>query len=271
MASKRPPTSTESTPSGIEIAFWDSVGEDGKPQQRRYAVNGDRFVNVTTILGVLDKPALLDWAANLAREGQEWREVRDQAGDRGKSAHDLILRALLSERTSLADLPDEYRAWGQAAYRWMRDRRPEVIEAERMVAAPSHGFAGRLDLLAEIDGTLTLCDWKTASAWKRKRKRCPECRDGCESCDGGYVEGDLYPPYDENLLQLDLYAQAIAESGYPEPERGLIVRLGPDGNYDETFVDLLPDRGLGILQAYRCKAAAGTALRDARKAMEVAA
>lgn len=262
---KRPPTSVESTPSGIEIAFWDSVGADGLPQQRRYAVNGDRFVNVTTVLGILDKPALLDWAANLAREGQDWRDVRDEAGDRGKGAHDLILRSMLRKKTSLSDLPDDWRSWGQAAFRWLRARQPKVVEAECMVAAPSHGFAGRMDLLAVIDGTLTLVDFKTVTKWAYRKKRCSECRDGCENCEGGYVDGDLYPPYEENLLQLDLYAQAIEESGYTEPERGLVVRLGPDGEYDETFVNLQPERGLGILRAYRCKAAASSELRDARQ------
>lgn len=274
MPPRRPPNSVETTPSGIEIAFWDQVGLDGLPQQRRYAIDGERLVNVTTVLGVLDKPALLDWAANLAREGKSWRDVRDEAGERGKDTHSLLLAALLRERFSIADLPEETQAHAQAGVRWKRARRPKVVEAERMVAAPSHGYAGRIDLLAELDGLpgLTLVDFKTVTKWSRKKVKHKDCGgEGCSNCDGGKVEGELYPPYDENLLQLDLYTPAIEESGYPVPDQGMVVRLGPDGEYDETIVDLVPERGLGILRAYRCKAAATTALRDARKREAVAA
>lgn len=248
MSSKRPPTSVETTPSGIEISYWDSIGLNGEPQQRRYLIDGERYVSVTTALGILDKSdALIPWALKLAEDGQDWREVRNEAGRRGTSAHDVVVAVMLRQRVSLADMDAEHRPWGQAGYRWLRARSPEVIESELMVAAPSVQVAGRLDLLAMIDGRLTLADFKTVSKWSRDKK------------------DRLYPPYPENLLQLDLYAQALEESGYPTPEQGLIVRLGPDGEFDETPVDLQPERGLGIVRAYRCRSAATTALKDARK------
>lgn len=255
MAAKRPPNVVETTPSGISIEFWDQVGLDGLPQQRRYRVNGERFVNITTITGILDKPALLDWAARLARGGINWRDVRDEAAERGTDAHSIILKIVTGKRASLGDLRDEHRAWGKAAFRWLRKREPLAHEAERMVAAPSHGFAGRLDLLGELDGFagLTLVEFKTVTKWSYEKT----------------AKGEkLYPPYDENLLQLDLQTAALEESGYAPPDRGLIVRLGPDGEFDETEVMPLPDRGLAILEAYRAKAAATRALKDARVGRE---
>src|SRR5690606_5765288 len=117
---------------GIEIAFWDSTNvETGVEQQRRYAVNGERFPSVSSILRTLGpKDAIAPWAVKQRDEGRDWREESRLAAERGTAAHDLLLRAMLSERTSLADLPDEFRAWGQAAYRWLRARRPHVIAAE---------------------------------------------------------------------------------------------------------------------------------------------
>lgn len=248
MSAKRPPNSTTVTPSGIEIEFYDSTGVDGEKQQRRYLCNGERYVNVTTVLGVLDKSdALIPWALGLHEQGLDWREVRNEAGNRGTSTHDVVIRALLRERVSLDDLEAEHRPYGQAGYRWKRARDPKVLGAELLVAAPSHQLAGRLDLLCEIEGALVLADLKTLTKWARTKK------------------GELYPPYPENLLQLDLYTQCLIESGYEAPERGLIVRLGPDGEYDETWVDPLPERGLRVLDAYRARAAANTALRDARR------
>ena len=246
---KREPNVVEVTPSGIKIAFYDSIGLDGEPQQRRYLIDGERLVNVTTILNTLSKgDALIHWAVNLEREGQDWRDVRDEAAHRGHGQHHLLLQSMLGERTSLSDLSEEYRPWGQAGFRWLRDREPKVIEAERMIANPEHGYAGRFDLLTEVDGERTLVDFKTISQWKRDRK------------------GNLCPPYDENPLQLDLYSGALEASGYEPATRGLIVRLGPDGNYDETFADLDLSRGLGVLAAYQSKRLAGQAVREAAKA-----
>lgn len=243
-----PPTLVQTTPSGIEIAFWDSLNvESGQKQQRRYTVNGERFRSVTTYLGVLSKDALLDWVATETREGRDWRQTRDEAGERGDHLHRLLLAAVLKQKVSLADLPDEYRVWGQAAMRWLRYRNPKVDEAEQMVASLEHRYSGRFDLLCSILGTRgLLVDFKTVSKWSH---------DGDE----------LRPPFPENLLQLDLYAGAMAESGYPAPERGVVVRLGPDASFDETFVDLDPERPLGVLAAHRSREAATAALREARK------
>ena len=250
MAAKREPNSIEVTPSGIEIAYYDSIGLDGEPQQRRYLIDGKRFVNVTTILNTLSKgDALIHWAVNLQREGKDWRDVRDEAAQRGTNSHSLLLQVLTKGRAGLADLPDDERAYGQAAFRWLRHAEPDVDMTECMVASVEHGFAGRFDLLASIDGARTLVDFKTVTKWSY------------------FGPGKKRPPYEENLLQLDLYQQALAESGYEPAERGMIVRLGPDGTFDETPVDLEPTRGLGVLAAYQAKKLAGKALRESREAV----
>lgn len=253
MAEKRPPNAVTVTPAGDEIAYYDSTGVDGEPQTRRYLVNGERFLNVTTVLGVLAKEALLHWVARETAAGRDWRETRDSAAKRGTDTHALIAGILAGERVSLAELDDEHRGWGQAAFRWLRDREPDVELSETMVACPAEGYAGRLDLVATVAGRRTLCDFKTVTAFAYKRSK-------------GEPTDEKLPPYDENLLQLDLYAGALIASGYELPDRGLIVRLGPDGSYDETFCELDPDRGLAILAAHRAKRAAGRALREARKA-----
>ena len=250
MAAKREPNSIEVKPSGIEIAYYDSIGLDGEPQQRRYLIDGKRLVNVTTILNTLSKgDALLHWAVNLANEGKDWREVRDEAAKRGTNSHHLLLQVLTKGRAGLADLSDEERPYGQAAFRWAREAAPEVELAETMVASVEHGFAGRFDLLASIDGFRTLVDFKTVTKWSY------------------FGPGKKRPPYEENLLQLDLYQQGLAECGYEPAERGLIVRLGPDGTFDETYVALEPTRGLGVLAAYQAKKLAAKALRETREAV----
>lgn len=248
-----PPTTVETTPAGIEIAFWDSENvETGQPQQRRYLCDGQKLPSVTTLLRILDKPALLDWAARLARDGVDWRDVRDEAGERGTNAHGIVLDILSGRQRRLSSVPEEYRPYGQAAMAWLAHRSPVVVEIERLVASPTHGYAGRMDLLCQFDGEAPLVDFKSVTAWHYKRDK-----DGAET-------DQLLPPYPENVLQLDLYAGAAVESGYPSPDYGLVVRLGPDGTFHEAPVELDPDRGLAILAAYRAKAAASQAVSKGR-------
>ncbi len=238
--SKRPPNSVETTPSGIAIAYFDSVGIDGEPQQRRYLIDGERLPSVTTITGILDKSnALIPWAVKLAQQGLDWREVRDSAGERGTSAHDLIVRMMAEGKGgSLSELPDEHREYGQAAAEWLFARSPKLLDAERMVATDS--YAGRFDLLAEIDGVVTRIDFKTVTAFHYKRKN------------GAPTDRKL-PPYAENALQLSAYETAARFSGYPQSEALMIVRLGPDPDYDETIVPYKPERFGALLAAYNAK------------------
>jgi hypothetical protein len=239
-----PPSVVETTPNGVLIEFWDETNiETGEAQQRRYRINGEKVPSATTILGVLNKPALLDWAARLAREGRDWRDVRDEAAERGTDSHTLACGLLAGDRVGLQDLKDEHRAYGQAAMRWISRRRPQVEQLERMVASTEHGYSGRLDLLGRVSEGLGLWDYKSVTKWAHNDK------------------GDVLPPYDENALQLDLYSGALVESGYPAPDFGGVVRLGPDGEYEETLFELDPSRGLAILGAYQAKADAGRALR----------
>lgn len=242
-----PPTSTEMTPSGFVIQFWDSENvESGQPQQRRYLVDGQRLPSVTSLLRILDKPALLDWAARLAKEGVEWRDVRDEAGERGHNAHRLVLDVLTGRQRRLSSLPEEHRAYGQAVMAWVASRNPRPLYTEKLVASVQHGYSGRLDLICDLDGGRPIVDYKTQTKWSER-------------------DGKRLPPYEENALQLDLYAGAAIESGYLPPEYGLVVRLGPDGQYDETPFELDPARGLAILAAYRAKAEASAALKAGLK------
>jgi len=245
LTAKRPPNHIELTPAGDEIQFWDSVGTDGEPQQRRYQVNGERYTSVSTAVGVLDKPGIPHWAVRLTREGKDWLAERDAAAERGTQTHELVARLIQGERASLADLPDDVRAWGQAAYRWLADTEPVREMVETMVCWPKVRLAGRIDLVAQIDGVRTLVDFKTREDWKLTKTGAKE------------------PPYESNLLQLDLYQGALAASGHEVAERGLIVRLGPDGSYDETFAKLDPERGRRILDAYRARGEAREQLKAA--------
>jgi hypothetical protein len=271
--SKRPPTSVEVLPSGIEIKYWDSVGiEDQLPQQRRYMVDGQRMASVSTISKVLDTDptGLLHWSAGLTCEGVAqlaaqngsidwinsgqsikaalreaeltWTDVRDQAAKRGTNVHELIFAALAERRKlpDLADLSEEERGYGRAAMRFWADRDPKPLHAEQMAASVAHGYAGRFDLLAEIDGVTCLIDAKTRG---RGQDRISD------------------------HVQLAGYSVAIAESGLGEVEKTVALILTPEGEYLEVEGQATEEDWMAALNSYKANKSLSKRMREARKAV----
>lgn len=150
-----------------------------------------RLWSVTTIIGALDKPALVPWAANMTAEeavrvckrlpqmveedGPEetakwlaaarFRKPKGQklsAADLGTAVHDAIERfALTGERPDDVDpviVPflDQFTRWAQKA-------QPEYLAAEMTVYDTRYGYAGTLDAIAVIQGTRFIVDYKTTA------------------------------------------------------------------------------------------------------------
>lgn len=139
---------------------------------------------------------------DLISAGLDWRSVRDRRATEGTTIHEEVFAALgRGQRPSLAGVSSEIRGYGQAAYRFWLDHGPEPIAVEQIVH--TDGVAGRFDLLARIDGKVTLCDAKTSKA-----------------------------AYLSHHVQLAGYSIGAVASGFPEPERTLVVLLRPDGTYE---------------------------------------
>jgi hypothetical protein len=142
---------------------------------------------VTSILNMIGKPFLQDWAAKLAAE----RAVRshdfisrmiEDAGedaaveyikraakqytkaraDIGSEAHDLFERMMRGEDVGRqrSDL-EPYRRHFAA---WLEEVQPELLYAEDTVWSDTHGYAGSFDLIAKVDGAVTILDYKTSKA-----------------------------------------------------------------------------------------------------------
>ena len=137
----------------------------------------------------------------------DWRSMRDKRADEGTAVHESIFAALgRGERPNLADLSDEERGYGQAAFRFWADTRPKAIAVEQVVSIPELNVAGRFDLLAKVDGQTILYDAKTSK------------RD-----------------YLSHHVQLGGYAWGCEASGFEAPDRLGIVLLRPDGSYEVVW------------------------------------
>lgn len=146
-------------------------------QRRKYTFQGVDYPSVTTILKLgRPKEWLGAWAAKMVAEaavdgtddwqawdrevaikhlkGSPWRK-RDTAAALGTSIHD-VLEALAYGREIPADAPSRDRL-----EEWREVYRPAIYASEAQVVNPTDGYAGSLDLIADIYGRRLLIDLKT--------------------------------------------------------------------------------------------------------------
>ena len=156
----------------------------------RYWLDGKNVRGVTTILQVLNKPAIPRWAAKTVAEyvadnpdgvetlrqmgrepmvnalrGIPW-EKRDKAADRGTELH-LYAEDLLGGHPIELDDNDPLLPVLENALQFLEDWQIEPILTEAPVASREHWYAGTADLFAEYTHPVTgkrgtgLFDWKS--------------------------------------------------------------------------------------------------------------
>lgn len=168
-----------------------STGLKFYPGSHRYKLDGAWVPGVTTILGVLDKPAIPKWAAQQVAEyvadhpdGVEtlrnmgrgpmvdalkrlpW-ERRDKAAARGTTLHDHAERILRGEEV---EVDDELVPVIESALRFLDEWQIEPVAIEVAVGSREHRYAGTADLFAKYvrpdtgEAGIAIMDWKSGKA-----------------------------------------------------------------------------------------------------------
>lgn len=165
----------------------------GAKSHQRYYVDKLQVPGVTTILNVLNKPALVGWANRIGLEGVSVGAYVDSLASIGSCAHYLIECSLKGEEPATDDFtPNELRAAHQSAGRfaeWIEAKHFEFVESELQMVSSKHRFGGTLDILAIVDGRLNVIDIKTGKG--------------------------IYP---EMLVQASAYAELAKEVGHQVEE-----------------------------------------------------
>jgi len=158
------------------------------------------------------QPDLLAALVDVAKD--TWRVSKQQAADIGTIAHRVFEERLEGREVSLPlqfdpivaahmtqDMIDQANNAVEAGLKFIREHEIKVVQAEAVRWSPTYGYIGTGDLIAYIDGKLSVADWKTS-------KR-------------------LYPTV---RLQLSAYKHAYEEE-YPEQEieQRVAINTGKDG------------------------------------------
>jgi hypothetical protein len=205
-----------------------------KGRGRHYVVEGVpelegvKLPSVTTILNVISKPALIPWAKRISLEkakaelygylGSEAMlmttadvdtlieaaskrpdQVRDEAGDFGTRAHQLIQDWLERDRDVPFAPPDsdlDIAPVLDAFLDWYKGSGLLIQVAESRVYSLAHRYAGTMDAMAYRGGKRVILDWKTSSG--------------------------LYP---EMALQVAAYAKAYEEMSGLAVDEAWVIRF----------------------------------------------
>lgn len=177
--------------------------------------SGKVVPSVTTVLGILNKPALLQWAWQCGMDGLDYRSVRDNAADIGTLAHYLVMMHLKGEKPDTSEYSAQDISQAETCFikylDWEKGNPIEPILVEEPLVSEKHGFGGTIDCLARLNGDLVLLDYKTGKAI-----------------------------YSEMASQLAAYRELLAENGH-QIANARILRIGRDeseGFEERVMIDL---------------------------------
>lgn len=129
-------------------------------------IDGDKaYPSITTVLGkTRDNTALFEWRKRVGAEKAQ--QISTAAATRGTKMHDLCERFLLNE-----ELGELGYSKGELLFRTILpslNKLDNVRALESGLVCHRLGIAGTVDCVAEVDGVLTVVDFKTSTRPKKE-------------------------------------------------------------------------------------------------------
>jgi len=226
------PATTKTTHRGHTITFTEADHTYIDDQ-------GHHYTSVTTVAGrylpMFDAPAT---AARMESQGRgnaadlqaQWKATADAACAFGTRCHAVAEDTLLARPQRNTPTTDRERSAFRAVWQFCTERlmvpAVQILGVEEVVFSPALYIAGTIDLLANINGTPWVLDWKTNEAIPRE----------------GFRGEMALPPvsdmpacaWTKYIIQLGLYERILREQGHVHPlsqiRRGLLwVHDAPAG------------------------------------------
>lgn len=170
--------------------------------------DGTRVPGVTTVLGILAKPALIAWANKMGLQGIDTTKYVDAAANVGTCCHAMIeahLKGQLFDDHAYDRATIDIAENGYIKYlEWEGQHKLEDIHSELQLVSEKYRFGGTIDLYCLLDGVTTLVDFKTNQSGI----------------------------YDEMMHQVAGGYRLLLEEHGMEVQQVLIIRVGKTDNMD---------------------------------------
>ncbi|MBQ9527243.1 MAG: hypothetical protein IJR68_06500 [Fretibacterium sp.] len=146
------------------------IAARAKAHQRYRTADGKVVPGVTTITGVINKPALVKWANNLGLQGIDSTAYVDETAAVGTLAHEMIQEYLGGPRWDREAYSAVQVDLAENAvlsfYEWERQTgaKMETMAIEKQLVSEKMRYGGTIDWYGRIGGKLWLVDFKTCKA-----------------------------------------------------------------------------------------------------------
>ena len=146
------------------VKIPDLVSETNSNGKRVYVTpEGKKYPSVTTVVGILKKQVILDWRQRVGEE--EANKVSRIASSRGNGFH-LLCEKHIQGKSTQTDSLDALELFYQV--RPILDKFVNNIwYQEQALWSDNLELAGRVDLVAEFRGVLSIIDFKTSKRIKK--------------------------------------------------------------------------------------------------------
>lgn len=128
---------------------------------------GEEIPSVTTILKIINKPALQKWANFLGFKRQNVEAVLDEKASMGTLLHDALDHYWRQEEFipeyKYQDEPVKIMTFLNNFFKWRKSYDIELISSERKLVCDK--FGGTNDLYCKMDGLYTVVDYKTSKTF----------------------------------------------------------------------------------------------------------
>ena len=192
----------------------EKIAARAKPHTIYRTEDGQKVPGVTTILGILNKPALIKWANNLGLQGIDSSAYVDETAKVGTLAHQMIQEYLGGPEWDRSAYDAEQVDLAENAvlsfHEWERQtgHRMETEDIELPLVSELNRYGGTIDWYGIIEGQYWLVDIKTSKS--------------------------LWP---EHVFQVAAYNMLLFENGYPvDGVRLLRVGRTPDEGFDDHII-----------------------------------
>jgi ATP-dependent exoDNAse (exonuclease V) beta subunit len=149
----------------VDLGYQDILCETTEKGRKYVTPQGKQYPSITTILGkVMSDGWVEEWKAAVGEEAAD--RVRRVAAQRGERVHSLVESFLDNREIDLRrEMPNV-----SAAFKSIRPVLEQHVNRIRLQEKPLYSdflkAAGRVDLVAEYDGVLSIIDIKTSSKVK---------------------------------------------------------------------------------------------------------
>lgn len=172
--------------------------------------SGGRYPSITTVLGILSEESIRKWRERVGAE--EANRISRKAASRGTNLHTIVEKYINNEEGFLDGKALHVIEMFNSIKPILDERVDNIHLQEKTLYSDYFQIAGRVDCIAEIDGVLTVIDYKTSSRQKKKE--------------------DI----SSYFMQAAFYAAAYFEqTGYEIKQSGIIMAV--EGDNPQVFIE----------------------------------